>query len=40
MCRADQFNFSFESLTSHKARQMLHDLPTTDAAFFSELSQP
>jgi hypothetical protein len=40
MCRAGQFNLSYESLTSHGARQMLRDLPTTDPAFFAELSQP
>ena len=40
MCRAGQFNLSFESLTGHEARQLLRDLPTADPTFFAELSQP
>jgi len=40
MCKAGAFDLSYESLTSHEARQTLRDLPRTDPAFFAEISQP
>jgi len=40
MCRAGEFNLSYESLTSPAARQILRDLPVTDPQFFAELTQP
>ena len=40
MCKAGQFDLSYESLTSREARQALHDLPNTDPAFFAEISKP
>ena len=40
MCRAGEFNLSYESLTSTAARKILRDLPKTDPEFFAELTQP
>jgi hypothetical protein len=40
MCKAGQFNLSYDSLTSHEARQALRNLPNTDPTFFAEISQP
>ncbi|PPR03038.1 hypothetical protein CVT26_004573 [Gymnopilus dilepis] len=40
MCSAGKFNLSYESLTSHEARQALRELPQTDPEFFAELTQP
>ena len=40
MCKAGELDLSYESLTSHEARQMLRDLPRTDPSFFAEISQP
>lgn len=40
MCKAADFNLSYESLTSHEVRQTLRDLPRTDPTLFSEISQP
>ena len=40
MCKAGNFNLSYESLTSHEIRQTLRDLPQTDPTLFAEISQP
>jgi len=40
MCKAGGFDLSYESLTSHEARQTLRNLPQTDPVFFAEISQP
>jgi len=40
MCKAGKFNLSYDSLTSHEARQALRDLPNTKPTFFAEISQP
>jgi hypothetical protein len=40
MCRAGEFNLSYESLTSTAARKILRDLPETDPEFFAELTRP
>lgn len=37
MCRAGEFNLSFESLTSSRALDVLRDLPKEDPEFFKEL---
>jgi hypothetical protein len=34
------FDLSYESLTSHKARKVLRDLPATRPTFFAELTNP
>ena len=39
-CRAGTFNLSYESLTSHKTRNILRDLPVSCPAFFTELTTP
>ena len=40
MCRAGEFNMSYESLTGRAARQTLQDLQDTDAEFLAELRRP
>lgn len=40
MCRVNDFNLSYESLTGPEAWKILHSLPETDPAFFAELTQP
>ncbi|KAF5381325.1 hypothetical protein D9615_008430 [Tricholomella constricta] len=40
MCRAGEFNLSYESLTSPTTREILRNLPTTDPEFFTELTRP
>jgi hypothetical protein len=40
MCKGGELDLSVESLTSHAARQVLRELPTTDPEFFAEISQP
>jgi hypothetical protein len=39
MYRTGEFNLSYDSLTSPKTWQILHDLPITEPEFFAELSQ-
>ena len=39
MCKGGEFDLSFESLTSHAARKVLQELPTTDSDFFAEITQ-
>jgi hypothetical protein len=38
MCRAGDFNLSYESLTSFKAREKLRNMKTTDPEFWAELT--
>ena len=40
MCRAGEFNLSYESLTSRAARQTLRDLHETETEFLAELRRP
>ena len=40
MCRAGEFNLSYESLTSRAARQNLRDLHETETEFLAELRRP
>ncbi|KAF5384182.1 hypothetical protein D9615_003148 [Tricholomella constricta] len=40
MCRAGEFNLSYESLTSPATRETLRNLPITDPEFFAELTRP
>ena len=37
MCKSGKFNLSYESLTSFKVGQALHDLPVSDPEFYAEL---
>jgi hypothetical protein len=39
MCRAGDFDLSFESLTGNEARRILRELPTTNPDLFAEVSQ-
>jgi len=40
MCRAGQFDLSYESLTCHEARRILRELPVTEPDLYAEISQP